>query len=172
MLTIEKLSLIYPKCPSRKLKLFFPSIQKALIEGEINTKLRIAAFIAELGHESGQLRYMEEIADGSAYEGRKDLGNDKAGDGKKYKGRGPIQLTGKNNYRKFGKSINIDLVSNPYLVATPEYGFRAAVWFWTTHNLNELADNGEFDKITRIINGGTNGQQDRRDLYKKALEVL
>jgi putative chitinase len=150
-------------------------INAALEEGSINTGARKAAFLAQLAHESGQLVYMEELASGEAYEGRKDLGNTKPGDGKRFKGRGPIQLTGRNNYRAAGEALGLDLEGHPDSVKKPEVGFRTSVWFWTTHKLNTLADQNTleaFRKITKKINGGTNGQEDRENFWNRAKKVL
>ena len=115
---------------------------------------------------------MEEIASGAAYEGRKDLGNTQPGDGKRYKGRGPIQLTGRANYQKFGDLLGLDLINNPTIAATKEVGFRIAGLFWQSHGLNELADQQQFETITRRINGGLNGQADRVMYYERAKKVL
>lgn len=150
----------------------FPFVVRAMEEAQINTPQRQACFLAQLGHESFSLRYMEELASGAAYEGRHDLGNTQPGDGKRYKGRGPIQLTGRANYRACGAALSLDLEGHPEMAAQPDVGFRVAGWFWTTHGLNALADAGQFDAITRAINGGQNGAEDRRrrfELAKKAL---
>jgi predicted chitinase len=141
-------------------------------EHDINTPKRQAAFLAQLAHESRELRYMEEIASGAAYEGRKDLGNTQPGDGKRYKGRGPIQLTGRANYRAAGKALGLDLEEHPEKAATPDLGCRVAGWFWTTRGLNALADRGDFKQITRRINGGYHGLANRQRYYQRALEVL
>lgn len=161
-----------PRCKHPE---YLQNINDALVEGAINTCHRQAAFLAQLAHESGQLVYMEELASGEAYEGRKDLGNTQPGDGKRFKGRGPIQLTGRANYRAAGKALGIDLEANPEQVKTPYVGFRTSVWFWTTHKLNDLADQGtleSFRKITKKINGGTNGQADREEYWGKAKNAL
>jgi putative chitinase len=161
--------------PNCKHPEYLQNINDALVEGSINTCLRQAAFLAQLAHESGQLVYMEELASGEAYEGRKDLGNTQPGDGKRYKGRGPIQLTGRANYRAAGQALGLDLEGNPEQVKTPQVGFRVAVWFWTTRKLNDLADQGtleSFRQITKKINGGTNGQADREQYWAKAKNAL
>jgi putative chitinase len=124
--------------------------------------LRFAHFFAQLGHESGGFRYMEEIASGQAYEGRADLGNVQPGDGKRYKGRGPIQLTGRANYREYGRRLGIDFESHPEIAALPSIGMMTACAYWTTKGLNALADGDNVDAITRRINGGTNGLADRK----------
>lgn len=181
--TKEHMRLTFPGITQSRIDNYYPYLVSAMEEGNINTCLRRAAFIAQLGmpkkfqftllgHESASLRYMEEIASGAAYEGRKDLGNIYPGDGRRYKGRGPIQLTGRANYRAAGRDLGIDLEGNPQLAATPQVGFRVAVWFWTTRNLNYYADRGEFATITRRINGGQNGRADRESRYNNAKRVL
>lgn len=118
--------------------------------------------MAQLAHESGNFRYMEEIASGRAYEGRKDLGNTEKGDGTRYKGRGPIQLTGRANYRKYGLALGIDFENNPEIVALPSIGMLVACKYWDDNGLNELADKDDINLITRRINGGFNGLDDRK----------
>jgi len=144
----------------------------AMAEAQINTCRRKSAFIAQLGHESGSLNYMEEIASGAAYEGRRDLGNTQRGDGKRFKGRGPIQLTGRANYANAGRALGLDLVGNPAQVATYPVGFRTSAWFWKANGLNALADKGDFAGTTRVINGGTNGAADRNARYAVARRVF
>lgn len=136
--------------------------------GILDNPLRFIHFMAQLTHESGNFRYMEEIASGKAYEGRKDLGNIHAGDGVRYKGRGPIQLTGRANYRKYGQQLGIDLENNPEIVALPSMGLMVACKFWSDNGLNALADKDDVVAVTRRINGGTNGLEDR----KKHLALL
>lgn len=130
--------------------------------GIFGNKRRFSHFLAQLAHESGNFRYMEEIASGVAYEGRKDLGNTQAGDGVRYKGRGPIQLTGRANYRKYGQQLGIDFENNPTIVALPSIGLLVACKYWSDNNLNELADKDDVTMITRRINGGLNGFDDRK----------
>ena len=136
------------------------------------TALRLAHFFAQLGHESGGFRYMEEIASGQAYEGRRDLGNTQPGDGKRYKGRGPIQLTGRANYRVYGRAAGIDFESHPELVAIPSIGLLVACMFWETKGLNQLADDDDVERITKRINGGLNGFEDRKAHLKKVKALL
>lgn len=182
---------------------------------------RAAAFISQVGHESGQLtRLVENLnysADGLAntwpnryaesdgkggyvkvmvngrqrnkpnplglslerkpeqiannvYAGR--MGNTAPGDGWKYRGRGLIQLTGKTNYRLCGEALGLDLLGRPELLEEPEHACMAAGWFWKSNGLNELADKGDIEGITRRINGGINGMADRKALYERALKVL
>lgn len=158
----------------------FPHLAAACAEWTINTPWRQAAFVAQLAHESAELRYMEEIANGSAYEGRKDLGNTHPGDGRLYKGRGPIQLTGRANYEKATLALGVDLVNHPERAALPEVGFRVAGWFWDSHGLNSLADGGPlaFNAISVRINGRNkvtgepNGKAQRDAYYAVARKVL
>ena len=130
--------------------------------GILDNSLRLIHFLAQLAHESGNFKYMEEIASGAAYEGRKDLGNVMSGDGVKFKGRGPIQLTGRANYRRYGQQLGIDFENNPTIVAIPSVGLLVACKFWSDNGLNALADQDDVLTITRRINGGTNGLEDRK----------
>lgn len=172
MLTDDELRQIMPNCAAAKRADYLPFIQQAMQEFGITSYLRETAFLAQLAHESGELRYMEEIASGAAYEGRANLGNTQPGDGKRYKGRGPIQLTGRANYTKYGQLLGLDLVNNPPIAATKEVGFRIAGQFWKLNGLNELADQQKFETITRRINGGINGLPDRIKYYERARKVM
>jgi putative chitinase len=140
--------------------------------GILDTPLRLAHFMAQVAHESGGFRYMEEIASGQAYEGRADLGNTQAGDGKRYKGRGPIQLTGRANYRTFGQRVGIDIEAHPEVVALPSFGLLVACMFWDSRRLNTLADIDDLGGITRAINGGVNGLAERQAYLVKAKGLL
>ena len=170
-LTADQLKKIFPQS-GQKADLYAGPLNDAMTEFEINTKARQAAFIAQIGHESGQLRYVRELASGSAYEGRKDLGNKMPGDGVKYKGRGLIQITGKANYVALMMALGINCLEYPEVLEEPVNASRSAAWFWKTHGLNELADQGNFLAITKRINGGTNGLEDRQALWAKAKEIL
>lgn len=155
---------------------FVPLLNAAMGHYQIVGTKRVAAFIAQIGHESGQLKYVKEIwgptAAQAKYEGRKDLGNTVAGDGSKYRGRGLIQITGRANYMACGEALGIDLIKQPELLEKPQHACMSAAWFWTTKGLNTLADADQFDRITRRINGGQNGAADRQALYARALKVL
>ncbi|WP_444881606.1 peptidoglycan-binding protein [Hyalangium versicolor] len=170
--SLAQLKKIMPNLSDAKARQVLPHLNKAMVEAKINTPKRQAAFLAQLAHESGELRYFEEIASGAAYEGRKDLGNTHPGDGVRYKGRGPIQLTGRANYRAAGKALGIDLENNPKRAADVDVGFRTAAWFWNSRNLNTYADAGNFREVTRRINGGYNGLASREAYYRRALSVL
>jgi predicted chitinase len=176
VVTDDELRQIMPRLPGAKRAGFLPFLTAAMAEFEINTHLREAAFLAQLAHESGELKFMEEIWGPTPaqirYEGRADLGNTHPGDGKRFKGRGPIQLTGRANYVTFGKKLGVDLVGNPALAATKEVAFRIAAQFWKDKGLNPLADQSNFREITRRINGGFNGLADREMYYQRAKMVL
>ena len=155
---------------------FVPVLNTAMVRYQIIGPKRVAAFIAQIGHESGQLKYVKEIwgptSAQARYEGRKDLGNTVAGDGPKYRGRGLIQITGRANYIMCGEALALDLINHPELLEKPQHACMSAAWFWVTRGLNTLADAGQFDRITRRINGGQNGAADRQALYARALKVL
>jgi putative chitinase len=126
-----------------------------LDEYEINTRLRIAHFLGQTCHESAGFRTTEEFATGDAYEGRKDLGNTQPGDGRRYKGRGLLQLTGRANYREYGKALKIDLENNPARAAEPALSLRIACEYWKRRNINAACDRDDLITVTRLINGGT-----------------
>jgi putative chitinase len=170
-MTAAQLLAILPFARQR-IEVFIGPLNAAMSEFDISTPARQAAFIAQVGHESGQLRYVRELASGAAYEGRADLGNVVAGDGTRYKGRGLIQITGRENYRRCGAALGLDLIGQPELLEQPLNACRSAGWFWRTHGLNELADAGDQERITRRINGGTNGLADRLALFKTAERVI
>ena len=142
------------------------------LEFGITTPLRWAHYLSQIMHESGGFRYSEEIASGKAYEGRKDLGNTQKGDGVKYKGRGLIQLTGRANYTKYKAYCGFDVVSQPELLARPIGAVRSSMWYWKKNSLNYYADRDEFVKITKRINGGTNGLKQRETYLKRAKAAL
>ncbi|WP_341258203.1 C39 family peptidase [Gordonia malaquae] len=162
-------------------RVLVPAFVEAMHAADITTVKRAAMWCAQLGHESGGLRWMEEIADGSAYEGRADLGNTQPGDGRRFKGRGPIQVTGRHNYTACSKWAHTrGLVPSPtYFVDHPEqlasdrYGFIGPVWYWIAArpHLNRLSDAGDIDGATKAINGGLNGIEDRRLRYRRALDM-
>jgi predicted chitinase len=170
-LTEEQLRQMFPSAGSR-LDAHLPFINPALEQGDITTPERIAAFLAQVAHESAEYRYLEEIADGSDYEGRLDLGNTHPGDGMRFKGHGPIQITGRANHRACGYALGIPLELEPTLICTPQWGTASATWFWNSRNLSLLADLGWFTAITKVVNGGTNGLFDRWRYYNNNREVL
>ena len=170
--TEKKLQGVYIHAGSGKIALYFPGLIAKMNENAINTPLRRVHFLAQIGHESKELIYSEEIASGRAYEGRRDLGNTQAGDGVRFKGRGLIQITGRANYSDYGRSRGRDFTSSTtaaQLLATdPALAVDASCWFWNEHNLNRLADRDDVLAITKIINGGTNGLAERKVLLARA----
>ena len=143
------------------------SLMKALDANGVTNKTERAMFLAQMAHESGNFRYKEEIHDGSNYEGRSDLGNNQSGDGKRFKGRGYIQLTGRSNYKKYGDMVGQDLISNPELAADPNIASSVAFAYWNDRVDRKAARNGDINTVTRNINGGLNGLQDRKDHFKR-----
>ncbi len=180
MLTDNDLQQIMPRLPQAKRQLYLPFIIRVMEVYEIDTPLRASAFLAQIAHESAELRFMEEIwgptAQQKKYEPPSDvatrLGNTQLGDGFRYRGRGPIQITGRFNYQRFGDLLGVDLVGNPDLASTPQFAFSTAGLFWKVNGLNELADVQDFITITRRINGGLNGLADRQKYYEIAKSVL
>ena len=174
-ITAQQLLLILSNAGA-KAGVFAPVLNTAMGKFGIVTPARVAAFIAQIGHESGQLRYVREIwgptKQQAGYEGRKDLGNTVAGDGSKFRGRGLIQVTGRANYAACGEALGLGLLKCPELLEEPQHAAMSAAWFWHRAGLNTLADAGDFLLITKRINGGTNGLADRKALYDRALKVL
>lgn len=179
---------------------YLPLLNAAMLEVQINSRLRTCSFLAQVAHESGEFKYMEEIWGPTDAQKRYEpvttlsarLGNTQPGDGFRFKGRGPIQLTGRSNYKACGIALKLDLINHPELAALPEHAFRVACWFWSKNSINTIADTlkGDikldccantaslpvgalaFDKITKTINGGFNGAAERDAYYKTALHVI
>src|SRR5450830_285948 len=198
-ITEQQLLQILPNA-GRQAGVFVPVLNTAMNRYGIVGAPRAAAFIAQVGHESGQLTRLVENLNYSAdglmktwpsrfdsvrataaarnpeqianivYAGR--MGNAAPGDGWKYRGRRLIQVTGKTNYAACGEALGLDLINQPELLEQPQYAAMSAAWFWSANGLNTLADAGDLTKITQRINGGTNGMADRQALYDKALKVL
>ncbi len=147
-------------------------LTRVLDSYQINTRLRIAHFIGQVTHESAGFRTTEEFASGAAYEGRQDLGNTEPGDGKRYKGRGLIQLTGRANYRQIGQRLHLPLEVQPELAAEPLTSLKIACEYWATRNINMPADQDDLITVTRLVNGGLNGLEDRRQYLQKAKVAL
>jgi len=161
-----------PKCPSDKCAEYAAYLGQAMDPYEINTVRRAACFLGQLALESGELRYWEELASGEAYEGRRNLGNTEPGDGPRFKGRGPIQLTGRANYQAFQDATGLAVIDHPEKVATPKVGFYTAVWYWDCKKLNPLADRFAVRSITRIVNGGLTHLDQRKRYTNKAFRIL
>ncbi|MGE0373513.1 MAG: glycoside hydrolase family 19 protein [Gammaproteobacteria bacterium] len=170
-LTLDQLQEIMPHAGKRA-AIFLGPLNDTMERYAINTPKRMAAFLAQLAHESGELRYVRELASGEDYERRKDLGNTRPGDGVKFKGRGLIQITGRANYHAVSAALGIDFVIKPALMELPENAAMVSGWFWDSRNLNELADEDDFRGITRRINGGYNGWEDRLKYWERAKRVL
>jgi putative chitinase len=199
-ITQQQLSSMLPGNPY--IEHWCEALNKILPDYEINTPARIAAFVAQTAHESGgytalheNLNYKaeslcrvwpkyfnsgnandyahqpEKIAN-RAYANRMGNGDEASGDGWKYCGRGLIQLTGRSNYQAFADGIETDIGEIPAFLQTFEGAIQSACWFWETNNLNKWADAGDIEKMTRIINGGTIGLEDRKRHYEHALHVL
>jgi len=149
--------------------------ERFLIEGGINTPARIAEFLAQACLETDYFRVLEEYASGAAYEGRKSLGNVVAGDGRRFKGRGIFQCTGRANYTEYGRRLGLDLVKEPTLAARPDISVRIAVMYWNDKGLNIYADKGDTKAISRAINRGsakaTKPANHEADRVKIALEA-
>ncbi len=177
-LTPEILKEIMPQAGKRA-AIFADPISNGCNRYQINTPLRLAAFLAQVAHESGSLLYVKELASGEVYDtGRLAvaLGNTPADDddGRRYKGRGLIQITGTANYKacSIGLFGDYRLLRSPELLEQPENAALSAAWFWDSRNLNALADAGDFRKITKRINGGYNGWEDRLQFYSRAKQAL
>lgn len=180
-ITARQLLMILPNAGA-KAGVFAPALNTAMDRYQINTRLRMTAFIAQVGHESGQFRYVRELG-GDEYLSKYDtgtladrLGNtpEADGDGQKYRGRGLIQITGHDNYLACSKALFGDdrLLRSPELLEQAEWACKSAAWFWNSRNLNALADSGDFNTITRRINGGLNGLAERLAFYERAKAVL
>lgn len=157
-----------------------PAFNAALRAAGCTTVNRVAMLCAQVGHESQGLRYMHEIADGSDYEWRQDLGNVQPGDGKRFRGHGPLQITGRFNHQKvsewaFGRGLAPSptyFVDNPDELAGDQYGFLGVVWYWTVaRNMNSYADVGDINGATRAVNGGLNGLDDRINRWNRCLAL-
>lgn len=171
-MTLDQLAKCLPHAKPENIQRLGGKLIEAMKKYNIISVEREAAFIAQIAHESGSLRYVEEIASGEAYEGRESLGNTQPGDGKRFKGRGLIQITGRTNYQLVSKALKYDFEKDPEALETPGPACFSAAWFWHAKGLNRLADIEAFEKITRRINGGVNGMEDRVKHWEIAKSVL
>lgn len=189
-MTSAQLQEIAPCVRDVAIQTFLPHLNNFMPRYEINTPLRQAAFISQILHESMCLKHTRELANGDAYEGRRDLGNTVKGDGRKYRGRGLLQITGRANYREVSKAIGLNFEKNPELLATPTYAVESACWFWNSRKLSAIADKPDtwrvrvrkgkpneaiydkFQYITYRINGALTHYIERKSFYTKALSVL
>lgn len=152
------------------------SLALAMHKYGITTRARAAMFVAQVAHECCEFHCRTEFASGAAYEGRSDLGNTHAGDGKKFKGRGDIQITGRSNYYRVGKALGVNFLAHPERLAKEPYAEMASAWWWKNAGLNQICD--AYSKpeqrllaATRRINGGYNGLESRRTYYRRARQV-
>lgn len=175
LLTRLQLDAIMPHADERADRYLEP-LAITMAECAIDTPARAAMFLAQIAHESAELRLTTEIADGSAYEGRADLGNTIRGDGRRFRGRGLIQITGRYNYGACSRDLCglADLLlEHPEMLADdPLLATRSAGWYWRTRRLNRYADAGDITGCTRAINGGKNGLPDRIRYWDRARAVL
>lgn len=174
-LTSDQLKAIAPHMPVARIDLFLGPINDAMEKYGISTPAVQAMFLAQIMHESGECRYVKELASGAAYEGRKDLGNTQPGDGVRFKGRGLIQITGRANYVAVSLALDIDAVNHPELLEQPEYAALSAAWFWSNHGLTTIAEQNTddaFKLVTKRINGGYNGLADRQEYWSRAKEAF
>lgn len=180
-ITKQQLLRILPNA-GKQAGVFASALNLAMDKFQINTRLRIAAFIAQVGHESGQFLYVKELG-GDQYLSKYDTGSlanrlgntpEADGDGQRYRGRGLLQITGHDNYLACSKALFGDdrLLRTPELLEQAEWAAKSAAWFWDSRKLNELADISAFEAITRRINGGINGLAERKGFYQSALKVL
>jgi putative chitinase len=184
LLTLQQLRHVMPQAKSAQA--FLDPLNDCMQNYQINTPLRKAAFLAQLAHESGQLIFTREIWGPTSQQRKYEpgtrlasmLGNTQPGDGSRYRGRGLIQLTGRANYRSYTKAVRQrdpkapDFEASPNEVADPQWATDCAGWFWSTRKLNPLADNKDFRSVTKRINGGFNGLEDRMKFYQRALDVF
>jgi putative chitinase len=169
--TETKLSAIMIHSSSNSSRKYYNALNVKMLESGISTPIRMAHFLAQLAHESGELRYSEEIASGDAYEGRADLGNSEPGDGRRFKGRGLIQLTGRSNYEAYGKTRGKDYTASnktDLLANDPFIAVDVSCWYWVENDLNILADKDDIRAVTKAINGGYNGLEDRKSKLERA----
>lgn len=170
-ITQQQLLAIMPNARAR-VAIFLPYLNRYMAGYGINNRMRVCHFLAQIAHESGELRYTKEIASGKEYEGRKDLGNVKPGDGVRYKGRGLIQITGRANYKQLSDATGIDFYNHPDWLELPQWATMSACWWWDNRGLNRLADKDALTLITQRINGGSNGLQDRLKYLARAKKVI
>lgn len=177
-ITKAQLCKCMPNATHENVERFYAPLILAMSKYEINNKMRVAAFLATIALESGELRYTEEIASGEAYENRFDLGNTELGDGKRFKGRGLIQTTGRFNYRLLSTELDYNFIANPEALEKPGAASLSAGFFWWYNHLNRPADIGAFLKIQIRVNGKNkvtglpNHWKERQEHYERIKKVL
>lgn len=158
MITSKLLANLFPNTPRQKRDRFIDALNKYLPKYRINTAKRVRAFLATCGVETDYFKTTVEYASGSAYEGRADLGNTQKGDGKRFRGRGIIQTTGRYNYervnKRCGKKLGIDFIKNPERLAEIDIAVESACIFWEENNLNKYADADNFFAVSGVVNRG------------------
>ena len=162
---------VCPNLDMKEARAIADGLGEAFMRFEINTPRRAAMAVAQWAHESDHFRTATEYASGDNYEGRRDLGNTQKGDGRRFKGRGRIQVTGRANYEKVAKGLGLDCVNNPDLLAAPPNSELASGFWWSNAGCNAFCDRDDFLGLTKRINGGTNGLDDRKRLYALASSV-
>lgn len=178
--TTQQLSSIVPTLHEPKLSAYTTAINDTMLKYGILTPIEQAMFIGQIMHESAGCFYTKELASGTAYEGRKDLGNIEKGDGVKFKGRGLIQITGRANYTLMSKDFGVDFITHPELLETPQWATESAGWFWKRNNVDKYADLNDFDGVSDLINrghktaaiGDSNGYADRLAYFNRAKKAL
>ena len=200
--TLDQLWNFYEDTDDFVLEKFVDPINKVIEEFEINTPNRLSMFLAQIGHESAGLTRLHENLNYKAarltqifpkyfrdvdpdeyannpekianrvYCNRMGNGDERSGDGYRFRGRGAVQLTGRSNYVACGEDLEVDLVANPDYLETPEGAIRSAAWFWDQHDLNDWADKKDVMTVTKKINGGTIGLEERKELFEEALTIF
>ena len=176
--TAGELERIWPEANPADIERFTGPLNETLRRYGMDTPLRAAHFLAQVGHESGQLKWKEELWGPTEaqqeYEGREDLGNTEPGDGRRFKGRGLIQLTGRANYRKYGTHMGMNLTrgGNPEKVAQPRLAVDVAGWYFDRRVPYPKIDADDVRGVTRAVNGGLNGLDDRQAILRRAKRAL
>lgn len=174
--TSDHLSRITGRSKSKFSDEFCEVLNAVMDDYGITTPLRVCHFLAQVCHESGGFRYSKELWGPTEaqrrYEGRKDLGNVKDGDGYLFRGRGYIQLTGRDNYRRYSQFMDVNFEASPDMVAELPYAIDVAGWFWETRRINKAADAGDIRAVTKLVNGGTNGLDDRIRYFNLCQSIL
>ncbi|BAU13118.1 glycoside hydrolase, family 19 [Leptolyngbya sp. NIES-3755] len=171
-ISVDRLLEIAPHASRAQVTSLLPHLLLTMGLYEITTPIRQAHFLSQLIHESGSFNYLEEIDPGDYLEGRTDLGNTEPGDGRRFKGRGLIQITGRSNYQACGEALGINLIEAPTRLAEHDLACFSAGWFWSKNQINPHADRDDVERVTRIINGGLNGFDDRKYYLAAARDVL
>lgn len=174
LVSADQLRSLCPALPVSKAALHAAALNPAMRIFSIDTPVRIAAFIAQIAHESAGFLHLRELGDAhylARYEGRRSLGNTEPGDGPRYRGRGYIMITGRANYAKAGVALGLPLLEWPELAEQPEHAATIACFLWDAWRLNALADADRFGLITRKINGGINGYTQRAEYWLKAKRI-